>query len=79
MGWTGEDGGIDVCILCSRQYKAEVAVCSAADVRVHRSRVRLDLVPQFVDCLIRGFSTDRSEVSLLEVSVTIVERECHGR
>ena len=79
MGWTGEEGGGDVCILSSRQDKAEVAVCSTVEVRVHRARVRLDFVPQFVDCLIRGFATDRSEVSSLEVSVMVVDRGFHGR
>ena len=79
MGWTGEDVGRDVCILCSLQDKAEVAVCSTAEVRVHGTRVHLDLVPKFVDCLIRGFATNRSEVSSLEVSVTVVNRGCHGR
>ena len=79
MGWTGENGGLDVCILCSCQDKADVAVCSTAKVRVHGARVCLDLVPQFVDCLIRGFATDRSEVRSLEVSVTVVDLVCHGR
>ena len=79
MGWTGEDGGGDVCILGSSQDKAEVAVYSTAEVRVHGARVCLDFVPQFVDCLIRGFATDRSEVSPLEVSVTVVDRVCNGR
>ena len=36
-------------------------MCSIADIGVHGTRVRLDFVPQFVDCLIRGFVTDRSE------------------
>ena len=67
MGWTGEDGGGDVFILCSHQDKAKVEVCSTAEVRVHGARVRLDFVPQFVDCLIRGFVIDRSEVSSREV------------
>ena len=79
MGWTGKDGGGDVCILCSRQDKVEVAVCSAAEVGVNGARVRLDFVPQFVECFIPGFATDRSEVSSLEVSVTVVDRGCHGR
>ena len=79
MGWTGEDGGGDVCILCNRQDKAEVAVCSTAEVRVHGARVRLGFFPQFVDFLIRGFATDRSEVNLLKVSVTVVDHGCHGR
>ena len=65
--------------MCSRKDKAEVAMCSTAEIRVHGARVRLDFVLQFVDCLIRGFSTDRSEVSSLEVSVTVVDRGCHGR
>ena len=54
-------------------------MCSTAKMRVHGARIRLDLVPQFVDCLIRGFATDRTEVSLLEVSVTVVDRGCNGR
>ena len=54
-------------------------MCSTAEIGVHGKRVCLDLVPQFVDCLIRGFATDRSEVSSLEVSVTVVDRGCHGR
>ena len=77
MGWTGEDGGGDVCILCSHQDKAEVAMCSTAKMRVHKVRVRLDFVPQFVDCLIHGFSMDRSEVSFLKVCVTVVDRGWH--
>ena len=79
MGWKGEDGGRDVCILCSRQDKADLAVCSTAEVRVHGARVCLDFVPHFVDCLIRGFATDRSEVSSLEVSFTVFDRGCHGQ
>ena len=79
MYWTGEGGGRDVCILCSRQDKAEVAVCSTAKVRVHGARVRLEFVPQFVKCLIRGFTTDWREVISLEVSVTVVDHGCHGR
>ena len=79
MVWTGKDGVVDVCILCSRQDKDEVAVCSTAKVRVHGARVRLGFFPQFVDCLIRGFATDRSEVNLLKVSVTVVDRGFQGR
>ena len=79
MGWTGEDSGRDVCILFILQNKAKVAVFSTAKVRVHGARVCLDFVPQFVDCVIRGFATDRSEVSSLEVSVTVVDRRCHDR
>ena len=79
MGWTGKYGVGDVCILCIRQDKDEVAVCSTAKVKVHGARVCLDFVPQFVDRIIHGFATDRSEVSSLEVSVTLVERGCHGR
>ena len=56
-----------------------MAVCSTAEMRVHRARVRPDFVPQFVDCLIRVFATDRSEVSSFEVSVTVVDHGCHGR
>ena len=79
MGWTGEDGGRYFCILCSRQDKAEVSVCSTTEVRVHRVRVCLDFVPKFVDYLIRGFATDRSEVSSLKVIVTVVDRDFHGQ
>ena len=79
MGWTGEDGGGYFCIFCSHQDKAEVAVYSTVEVLVHGARVCLDFVPQFVDFLIRGFATDRSEVSSFEVSVTVVDRGCHGR
>ena len=79
MGCTREDGGLYVCILCSHQDKAEVAVCCTAEVRVHGVRVHLDFIPRFVDCLIRGFATDRSEVSSLEVSVTVVDRGYHGQ
>ena len=75
----GESGGLDGCILCSRQDKAEVAMCSTAEIRVYGARVRLDFVPQFVDCVICGFATDRSEVSSLEVGVTVVDCGCHGR
>ena len=75
----GKDVVGNVCILCSHQDKAKVAVCSTAEVRVHVARVRLDSIPQFVECLICGFTTDRSEVSSLEVSVTVVDCGCHGR
>ena len=54
-------------------------MCSTAEIGLHGTRVRLDFVPQFVDCLIRAFATDRSEVGSLEVSVTVVNRGCHGR
>ena len=54
-------------------------MCSTAEVRLHGARVRLDLVPQFVDRLKRGFATDRSEVRSLEVSVTVVDCGCHSR
>ena len=79
MDWTGKESVGDVFILCSRQDKAKVAMYFTAKVRVHGARVCLDFVSQFVDCLIRGFVTDRSEVSLLEVSVTVVDRGCHGQ
>ena len=55
-----------------------MAVCSTAEVQLHGARVHLDFFPQFVDCLIREFAVDRSEVSSLEVSVTVVDRVCHG-
>ena len=54
-------------------------MCFTAEIGVHGTRVRLDFVPQFVDCLIGGFAMDRSEVSSLKVSVTVVDRGCHGR
>ena len=76
---TGESGGCDGCILCSRQDKAKVDMCYTAEIGVHGARVRLDFVPQFVDCVIRGFATDRSEVRSLKVGVTVVDRGCHGR
>ena len=52
-------------------------MCSTAEVRVHGARVRLDFITQFVDRLICGFATDRSEVSLLKVSVTVVDYGWH--
>ena len=54
-------------------------MCSTAKIGVHGTRVRLDFVSQFVDYLTRGFAKDRSEVISLEVSVTVVDRGCHGR
>ena len=65
--------------LTQDRKKAEVAVCSTAEVQVHGARVCLDFVPQFVDCFIRGFATDRSEVRSLEVSGMVVDFGCHGR
>ena len=79
MVWTGKDGVGDFYILCSRQDKAEVAWCSTAEVQVHGARVCLDFVTHFVDRLIRGFATDRSEFISIEVNVTVVDRGCHGQ
>ena len=33
----------------------------------------------YLAVVIRGFATDSSEVSLLEVGVTVVDCGCHGR
>ena len=54
-------------------------MCSTAEVQVNGARVCLDFVPQFVDCLKCGFATDMSQVRSLEVSVTVIDRGCHGR
>ena len=78
MAWTYKDGVGNVYILCCRQDKAEVAVCSNTKVRVHGERVCLDFIPHFVNRLICGFTMDRSEVSSLKGSVMVVDRGCHG-
>ena len=53
-------------------------MCSSYEIGVDRLGICLDIISKLVDHFEGGFTTDGSEVSLLEEGVLVINKSRHG-